>query len=191
MIFALPSEIDSFVDWQISAKHLFFDSNSRTRKQRLTKNLSTDSNFSFLIEHTDETLGGRLSQQFLPIPIEYSLIRSALNIIRRIENQDIVREAKRLLLVIQETITTFHYCKFDLGYLPQLKAFQVDDGSILIEWIFDDFRIGFSIEPNLKDSSWYLVSNANLGEISASGYISRIDIKSLVLWLINFVISHS
>jgi hypothetical protein len=128
---------------------------------------------------------------FLPIPIEHSLIRPAWNVIRQTENQAIAGEARKVLLAIQETITTFQHFGFDLGYLLSLRAFNVDDGAVLIEWIFDDFRIGFSIEPALQDSSWYLVSNTKLGEISASGYISRINIKALILWLINFVISHS
>ena len=78
-----------------------------------------------------------------------------------------------------------------MGYLPSLQGFNVEDGSILIEWIFGDFRIGFNIEPNPNDSGWYLVSNKNLGEISASGYTSGIEIKNLILWLLNFILSNS
>jgi len=124
-------------------------------------------------------------------PLEYSLIRPAWNAIRQTRNQTNAEVARKILLVIQETIIDFQHLKFDLGYLPQLHAFNVDDGSVLIEWIFDDFRIGFSIESEPKESSWYLVSNTNSGEMAASGYISRVDIKTLALWLINFVIYHS
>lgn len=35
---------------------------------------------------------------------------------------------------------------------------HVDDGSTLIEWIADDCRFGVSIEPDLKESSWYYVT---------------------------------
>jgi len=121
-------------------------------------------------------------------PLAYSLIRPAWNVIRQTRNQTVAEESRKILLVIQETIIDLQHLNFDLGYLPQLHAFNVDDDSVLIEWIFDDFRIGFSIESESKDSSWYLVSNANSGEMAASGYISRIDIKTMALWLINFII---
>lgn len=32
------------------------------------------------------------------------------------------------------------------------------DDSLLIEWIDSDCRFGISIEPNLKESSWYFVT---------------------------------
>lgn len=152
--------------------------------------LPTDS-LSFPLQQKDETLGGRTDAQFLPLPIERSLTRTAWKALRQTENQEVAKEAKRILLNIQETIATFQHFRFDLGYLPQLRAFNVDDGSVLIEWIFNDFRIGFSIECDLHESSWYLVSNPNLGEITASGYISKIEIKNLILWLFNFVVSYS
>jgi len=50
-----------------------------------------------------------------------------------------------------------------------------DDGSILVEWISSDFRIGFSIESILSDSSWYVISNSTLGDICESGYLFRED----------------
>ena len=80
-----------------------------------------------------------------------------------------------------------------MGHLPHLHAFDVQDGSILIEWIFDDFRVGFSIEPVPTESSWYLVSNAKLGYIGTSGDISQdeSETQNLMLELLTFVISHS
>jgi hypothetical protein len=180
-IFALPEEISFPVS---DAEELPLNRQKfLPRKQKF--------NSKDIVEHTNGTIGGRLSLQFLPIPVDYSLIRSAWDVIRQTKNHAIADEARKILLVIQDTITAFHNFKLDLGYLPPLRAFNVDDGSVLLEWIFEDYRIGFSIESELQISSWYLVSNTNLGEIGASGYLSRVDIQSLILWLLNFVISHS
>jgi len=76
-------------------------------------------------------------------PLAYSLIRPAWNVIRQTPNHAIAETSRKILLVIQETITDFQHLKFDLG------------------------------------------------EIGASGYLKRVDIKTLVLCLINFIISHS
>ena len=46
-----------------------------------------------------------------------------------------------------------------------------DDGSILVEWIFDQYRIGVSIENDLDESCWYFVSKPEVGGVMTSGLL--------------------
>ena len=124
-------------------------------------------------------------------PAESRLIKSALDVLRNTENQQVAVEAINILANLRETVSSFHQLSFDLSFLPPIRAFNNEDGSVLIEWIFTDFRIGFSIETNIEESGWYLVSKRKLGEISASGHIENTNIKNIIVWLLNFVISHS
>ncbi|KKM89299.1 hypothetical protein LCGC14_1250120 [marine sediment metagenome] len=56
--------------------------------------------------------------------------------------------------------------------LPVLGIFNIDDGSILIEFSFSNLlRVGFNIETDQQNSGWYVVSNEILGGITACGYI--------------------
>jgi len=135
----------------------------------------------------DETIGGELLTHYFQIPDDGSLIKRAWDITRKTENPDVVREARKLLSIIKDMMAIFPQMGLDLIYLPRVNAFNLDDGSVLIEWKFNDFRIGFGVELNIEESGWYLVSNKNLGEISASGYITIKDVRGLVLWLFNFV----
>ncbi len=139
------------------------------------------------------TFAGLASEpHFMPLMIERDLVKPALEIVQQIENENIVNQARGILLILQKTITTFHYYGFPFSHLPSLHAVNVEDGSTLIEWIFDDFRIGFSVESDRDESSWYLVSSKKLREINASGYIpSGNEFEKLILWLLNFVISHT
>jgi hypothetical protein len=118
--------------------------------------------------------------------------RRAEKVIQQVKDENIVDQARKTLLNIEEAISILQNQGVYLDYLPYLQASKVEDGSILIEWIFDNLRIGFSIEPTLEESSWYLVSDSKLGEISASGYLSQNEPNtiSLILWLLNFVIFH-
>lgn len=75
--------------------------------------------------------------------------------------------------------------------LPPLKFRWLEDNSALIEWIFKDFRIGFSIEPDIEESGWYLVSNNNLQEISASGVLQFETLEFLIINLLNFASANS
>ncbi len=138
----------------------------------------------------NETFGRKPEWYFYSLS-ENRLIKSALEILRARSDQDISKRAKTILLLIQETVFSIQHLNFDLAYLPPLSAMYIEDGSILIEWAFKDFRIGFTIETIPEESGWYLVSNRQLGGILASGNISNIDLKIHLLWLLNFVFSHS
>ena len=127
----------------------------------------------------------------LPLSVQY-LTTPAWNAVGQVENKNVADGARRILWNLTETSLTFQSRGVDLDRLPQLHAFAVQDGSLLIEWIFDDFRVGFSIEPIPSDSSWYLVSNEKLGDINVAGHISEHESETqiLMLTLLTFVIFH-
>ena len=129
--------------------------------------------------------------RFLPLSVQY-LTTPAWNAVGQVNNQKVADEARRILWIIAETSLTFQSQGVDLGHLPQFHAFAVQDGSILIEWIFGDFRVGFSIEPIPTESCWYLVSNEKLGDISVAGDISQneFETQNLMSKLLIFVILH-
>lgn len=148
--------------------------------------------FSYTQKPIDETLGHNLYVRFIPLQKRIDLLEPAWDVIQRTENEDVAREAKNLLSKIESKITSFLQKDYrDISYLPPLRAFNVDDGSVLLEWIFEDFRLGFSIEPNFQDSGWYLVAKRSLGEISASGYMSNDSFDKQIHWLLDFVFVYS
>ena len=154
--------------------------------------LSEDS--LFILDHLDdrdETYSGRPDLRFSPLSVQ-NLIIPAWNAVGQVEDEKVADKARRILLIIEETILIFQSNGVDFGHLPHLHAFDVQDGSILIEWIFDDFRVGFSIEPIPTESCWYLVSNEKLGDISVAGDISQngFETQNLMSKLLTFVILH-
>lgn len=62
--------------------------------------------------------------------------------------------------------------------LPPFHVAEGEDGSVAIEWIFPHFRLGFSVEPDEKDSGWFFVSDETMGTINACGYLSEAGIKA-------------
>ncbi len=116
-------------------------------------------------------------------------IRGALATINDHPNTDVKQRAEHILNQIQKIITYFTCIGFDLNAIPKIHAFTYEsDEAILLEWIFKEYRIGFSFEEIISESGWYLVTNKGLGEISASGFLTDDD---LVLWLMNFIMAHS
>jgi hypothetical protein len=139
---------------------------------------------------TNETFGEKPFLNFFS-PAESRLIKPALDTLKTAKNKEVSKEAEKALLLIKETVSSFQQLSFDLTFLPAIRAFENEDGSVIIEWIFKDYRIGFGIEVDPSDSGWYLVTKRELGEISASGHTSNTNIRNTILWLLNFIVSHS
>ena len=68
-----------------------------------------------------------------------------------------------------------------------LSGALADDGSFLMEFITSNFRVGFSVEEDKANSSWYIVSKESAGEINAYGYLHGVNLQTLVKWLVSFI----
>ncbi|MBN2132807.1 MAG: hypothetical protein JW741_25125 [Sedimentisphaerales bacterium] len=113
-------------------------------------------------------------------------ISQAKSIVSRIEDPCVAEQVERLLSVIHKLITAVRQVKADLPGIPPLHAYQSEDGSVFVEWIFPDFRIGFNIESNQEDSGWHLVSNERLGEVTASGQLT--SEREIMVLFVQFVL---
>jgi hypothetical protein len=111
---------------------------------------------------------------------ERDLTEEARYVVHSIEDRNISERANKILTLFQRLLRS----QGDISYLPSLSAVKVSDGSLLIEWIFDHFRVGFSFETDMDESSWYIVSDSTLGRISAGGYLSGMNIEQLLPWII-------
>lgn len=49
---------------------------------------------------------------------------------------------------------------------------ESDDGSTLIEWVFDHHRFGISLDLNISESSWYFVSDREGGDVMQGDLIT-------------------
>jgi len=80
---------------------------------------------------------------------------------------------------------------FEAAQLEAPFAVTLDDGSVLIEWIAVNMRIGFGVELDPAESGWHLVTKPELGNVGASGYLAGLDLGWLATWLISFVIANT
>ena len=68
--------------------------------------------------------------------------------------------------------------------------YTTEDGSLIMEWVNDQYRVGFGIGPTVEESSWFLVTKEELGSLSYSGMLQSEDLKLKTLSLIDFVLSN-
>lgn len=112
------------------------------------------------------------------------VLRTARTTINGVADGIVFRQSQLLLDVIEEA---FVLPNFIQGVLPPLQAFLTEEGTLLLEWIMPNCRLGFSIDPIPEESSWYLITDVTLGAIAASGFLQKATLKPLVRWLLSFL----
>lgn len=108
---------------------------------------------------------------------------NARNSIKEVKDSRMMNDALMILDKLRYRIRE----NSNINMAQNISAFVSDDSSITIEWIFPNFRIGFGIEEDPKESGWYLVSDKSFGGINAEGYLAGINVDWLVKWMICLV----
>ena len=111
--------------------------------------------------------------------------RQARDIVSQIQNPKVEEQLDKLLSIIDKRFYIVQQEGVELSCIPPLHPHLDEDGSVLLEWIFPNFRIGFNIEPNPDDSGYHLVSNKKLGERTESEQLANMD--KIVVQLLLFI----
>jgi len=131
------------------------------------------------------TSGTRIEENFFDVIALNNVTEAAREFLNSVQNKDQVARANEMLSIIQSEVIKLQ----PPMTLPPISAFQDENGAFLLEWIFNDFRVGFNLEMDENESGWYLASKPSSGGIVASGLLTGIDQRGLVAWLIYFAIS--
>lgn len=137
------------------------------------------------------TTSGYISSNYFPVPVGSNFLKEAWENVYKLGDKQLSKEAEHLLFIIQRNILYLQQRQIDLSYLPPLKAKQTEDGSILFEFVHQDYRFGFIIGPKPSDSGWFLVTSKRLGGVNISGFLSEVNLELLVSTFLNFIITNS
>ncbi|HPJ82086.1 MAG TPA: hypothetical protein PL103_07715 [Saccharofermentans sp.] len=160
--------------------------NSFSEFHRFSSYLLPSDELSGTVSGTSETL-----RKYLPYT------SSALNVfenvnegISSIENPDVKRFVVELMAEFLGVLAGLAKSEETL-VLPSIVMIVNDDKSVLLEWIFTDFRIGFLIYEATDRSVWYIVTNQNLEEFSKTGYLTHTSLRSTLDFLLQYALRNS
>jgi len=106
------------------------------------------------------------------------LLANVETVIKQLTDPRMQRQAKLVLEYLRTEISLR-----DLSSENPLRAILSEDGSLQIEWLRPDRRLGFTIEPNQDDSGWYYASSRTAGGRCASGSLAVLNVKQLLDWM--------
>lgn len=128
---------------------------------------------------------------FSGAPIVRTVIGNVVKSLKDIPTKAVQEYAVQFCQSFQEVlIAALERNKVSAG-LPALSPSILEDGSFLIQWVFKDFRIGFSIEPIIEESSWYMVKFSKFNEVQSSGPLILDSLKAQIYDFIIFSLRNS
>jgi hypothetical protein len=146
----------------------------------------TDSE-TMLLLNEDEDISKKYSKD---LPPDLNFLAKATEKLKDIPNVSIRERAYNLFRNFQDFMIENLSQIEIMGKMPPLDLSILQDGSVLIEWIFKDFRLGISLEEDDNESGWYLVSkNSGGGDSSNFGYLHMINIKTLLTETLSLVLT--
>jgi len=106
-------------------------------------------------------------------------------------NLKLLNNLERFVLSLNQVISQLEPFVSKSSSLPPLKFQILDEETVMVEWIFLDFRIGFSITDNPEELAWYLVGSRTFNHASYSGELDLGNLYNVVSKLIRIGLSNS
>jgi hypothetical protein len=147
-----------------------------------------DNNYQVPLYPVDSTSGSAGSSLY------YSGVRvtdNARRILPNVTEPQVGKTANNILNIIDQIVYKTPILSNDINILPPLRASISEDGSFSLNWISPDYRVGFDIEKDPKESSWYIITTKRLNETGAYGDLSDKNSFEITLKLLNFIQSNS
>ncbi len=139
----------------------------------------------------DKTYGGSPQPVFMPQPFENSILDSVKSLWQTMPPGSVREQIGDLIDQLGIALSDDHPSQSGSSFVPRLNTFQIEDDSSLIEWIAPDIRLGFSIESDPSQSSWYIATSEKLGYFSAAGLLFEGESPNLVDDLVSFIRQYS
>jgi len=109
-----------------------------------------------------------------------------------LSNLDVKRQTINILSALSAVLHEL-VMKYNVpNSLTTLNIIEQNDSAALIEWNYQNFRVGFSVEPIYSESSYYIVSeDKSTGSFTADSKKIGTDIEKVVTKIVEYVIRNT
>lgn len=97
--------------------------------------------------------------------------------------------AKHALALLNEFEQALRRAKVE--QLPPLHALELEDHSLLFEWVLPGRRAGITLDPNPAQSGWFLLADDSRDKYETWGYLNTIDFAAIIQHMQQGIIPHS
>lgn len=126
------------------------------------------------------------------LPSNIDVFSRIYNNILKLEDPEVTKQVQQVLLNLYLSLQKISKHQPIENYLSRINLVQQDDKTALLEWNFEDFRIGFNFELDKNDSSYFIVSqDKSTGHFSADTQKISADLLGVVEKIVEYVLENT
>jgi hypothetical protein len=126
------------------------------------------------------------------LPLNANVFSSLTTDYLAFESAEVVDQLETVLKSLHRALQNAHKDHPIDHHLSRVNLVQLEDKSALLEWNFQDFRVGISLEPNRAESSYYIVSqDKSTGALMTDTQKLDHGFSTPVNKMVRFVLGHS
>lgn len=118
------------------------------------------------------------------------IFRNVISHVSEISDKVLSKKLNEFIDVFMSILTNLSKSSDISNFLPPLTIHN-EENLVFLEWIFKDFRIGFSLEKEKNESMWFMVTNKNLEEFSISGDLEPENYYEVIIKVLKYVLENS
>jgi hypothetical protein len=129
-------------------------------------------------------------QPMLPANIDvFSHLSGSLS---SLSDDNVIVQSYVIVRFLQRVLNDLASKDYFINYLSRLHITEQEDKTALIEWNFENFRIGFSIDPDSSKSGYYLVSTDHVTTdfIMKTGKIGTRQ-REIIEFMVNYALENT
>jgi len=110
-----------------------------------------------------------------------------------LEDAGVREQVKQVLSYLYLSLLWAHKQKtLNSCFLSRVNIVQQSDKSALLEWSFQDFRVGFTLESNSTESSYFIISqNKNTGSLIVDTQKLNVDVSKSIDKIVKYVLENT
>lgn len=116
-----------------------------------------------MVNHTSNSLVN-VEPYAVPLPFNINIFSNLKVNLSELENSVVAEQVKQVLVKLYHALKRENEQKIIDNYLSRLNLVQQENKAALLEWNFQDFRVGFALEPDKRQSSYFIVSQDKTSE---------------------------
>lgn len=102
-------------------------------------------------------------------------LRESMRQVTEVQDVSVSKQASEILVQLKRELE-----HRDVGTLPALHTYALDDGSLIIEWIADDRRAAITVDPIESQSGWYVLTKDQPFSAQECGLMNTLDLGHLI-----------
>jgi hypothetical protein len=147
--------------------------------------------FSYKTSNNTPTSRDNTDLVYAALPYNIDIFEEITENLLALEGSVVINQTYQILKYFYSALQKANENTIICNYIPRLHVVQQENKSVLIEWDFQNVRLGFVLEPVESESYFYTVFQDNEGSFSSDTRRLNNNVPQIISNMVKCVLSYN